>query len=269
MKCIEDLFYHRYLPKLVARKCDYGVRGIPRDSRDAVNVNCFSIAVYNEGIPYLMLREMRGEEVIVWEWDGDRHEFISETEKAVPLGYVREFEIKIRHYYGLSDVLYTGPVDYVLDGVTGFTYIRLFFKRLFFGTSNLIFRMRKLSPKTRIKLLKMMLKEQQKRTGLWQKEGLSVGEVLTLIYTSKWAIRLDADEQMVSMRLHLESFVDSGDLSKNDAEYVVTGRAIATIENHHNDKRRERRKFILAGLMLLAAIVAAVPAVPKIIELWK
>ena len=62
--------------------------------------------------------------------------------------------------------------------------------------------------------------------------GIGVIDLMTKLYSIKWVLHPSADEQQNRLELYLDSLVESGDLRKVNTEYVVTGKAISTIEKY-------------------------------------
>ena len=67
------------------------------------------------------------------------------------------------------------------------------------------------------------------------------------------------------LELYLDSLAETGELSKVSNEYVVTGKAIVTIENYEGAERRhrdnikaQRRKFYLTFILVIFALVQVV-----------
>lgn len=262
MKVLKDYFYNRCLPRLLedGRRCDYGDRGIPRSGEDGENVNCYSIALYDEEIPYLMLGSMDAEsgEIQAYRWAGSRDRGRFEEEVVVTLDHIREYTIKIRHYYGLGDVLYTGALDYIYGKVFMFPYMQINAARAWYAIRNFMFMRKGLTAKNRWKVLKLMLEEQTKRGA---QSGMSDMEVLELVHSYSWIIHPNANEVMNTMRLHLDSFVDSGELAYDGRTFTVQGRAVATIEQREQVRRRSVRNFFLAVIPIFLTAVGLVVGV--------
>ncbi|MGL1862752.1 MAG: hypothetical protein OCC46_09555 [Pseudodesulfovibrio sp.] len=246
MKFIQDYFYNRCLPRILedGRRCDYGDRGIPRSGEEGKNINCYSIALYTEEEkPYLLLEGMDGGagEVRAKEWNGRKFEI----DKTVTLEHIREYTIKIRHYYGLGDVTYTGGEDYVYGKVFMLPYMQIHAAVIRYAVKNFLFMQKALTAKNRWGILKLMLKEQQKRGhGI----GFDYTDALSLAHSHRWILHPNADEARNTMLLHLDSFVDSGELAYDGRKYVVQGRAVATIENREKERKRSVRNFLLAAI---------------------
>ncbi len=70
-----------------------------------------------------------------------------------------------------------------------------------------------------------------------------------------------AYEQQNRLELYLDSLVESGDLRKVNREYVVTGKAISTIEKYEEEERRHTEAVKLQKRMVLLTILIAFVAI--------
>lgn len=61
---------------------------------------------------------------------------------------------------------------------------------------------------------------------------------MTKLYSIKWVLHPEGDQQQEKLELYLDSLVKSGDLELINDEYVVTGNAIRTIKKFEEEERR-------------------------------
>lgn len=85
-----------------------------------------------------------------------------------------------------------------------------------------------------MELLRLMMDDQLDRTH----NGITPLDLMTKIYSMRLFLHPFWGMQHKKMDFYLESLVSSGELSKINDEYVVTGKAISTIEKYEEDERR-------------------------------
>ncbi len=105
--------------------------------------------------------------------------------------------------------------------------------------------------------------------------GITSLDLMTKIYSMRLFLHPSWEVQNNIMDLYLESLALSGELSKiSDDEYVVTGKAISTIEKYEEDERRhieavklQRKMFWLTIIAVIFTIVqAGVIKLPTVID---
>ncbi|MBU0965742.1 MAG: hypothetical protein KKA54_05100 [Proteobacteria bacterium] len=100
---------------------------------------------------------------------------------------------------------------------------------------------------------------------------------MTKLYSIRWVVHPSAPEQEKRLELHLESLVSSGELDKINREYVVTGKAIQTIEKYEEEERKhieavklQKKMFWLTiFLAILAVVQAGIVKLPTILDFTK
>ncbi|MCB2168872.1 MAG: hypothetical protein KQI78_14525 [Deltaproteobacteria bacterium] len=94
------------------------------------------------------------------------------------------------------------------------------------------------------------------------------------LYSMKWILHPRGEQEHNKLELYLKSLVDSGDLREINQEYVVTGKAITTIQNYEEEERlhvenvKLQRKMFWVTLILafLALIQSGLLQLPTIID---
>ena len=115
------------------------------------------------------------------------------------------------------------------------------------------FNKKKLITKQRIDLLRFMLNDQLDRSH----NGIDIIDLMTKIYSLRWIMHPSRDHEERKLELYLESLVLSGDISKIDREYVVTGKALSTLEKYEEDERRHSEAVILQKKMVSLTFIIA------------
>ena len=102
-----------------------------------------------------------------------------------------------------------------------------------------------------------MMDDQLDRTN----DGINSLDLMTKIYSMRLFLHPSWEVQHKKMVLYLESLVSSGELSKINDEYVVTGKTISTIEKYEEDERRHTEAVKLQKKMFWLAIIAMIFAI--------
>ena len=259
MKFIDDFFFKRWLPRLMETSCGkiYGGDGIPRSGDKGRKANCFSITARKPADghgrdagakPYLILENIVGDEVEALEWSGNRFDI----KRFVSLDHLREQEIVIRHYWGLSDVTYVGVTDFAINRITGFPYAYIIVKVLLEDIRLFFFKRTKLVSLDRYDVLKLLVDNQVED----HEHGLGIGatEIIQKVNSELWPLHPDGAKEIKRLRLILDSFVESGEIVQIGRRYEVQGRALVTLEN----KSKENRQFWTKTALSVATILLSV-----------
>lgn len=256
--------YKRYLPRILSKVCESRV---PRTGVEAAKVNCFVVTLDKDSRPYFFIENMDGDELIGLEWEGDSYS----TKKKIPITVITENELFIKHYYGLSEVRYFGIYDYLINRITRWPYLKIIVHKWIVSIDQYFFNKKKLVSKQRNDLLAFMISDQIDRTH----KGINSLDLMTKLYSIKWILHPEGDQQQEKLELYLDSLVKSGDLELINDEYVVTGNAIRTIEKFEEEERRhvenvkmQKKMFWLTIIIaLLALIQAGVIKLPVLLDI--
>jgi hypothetical protein len=254
---IRKLFYRWLLPVLLSRACE---SRIPRSGDAGARVNCFVVSLDKNGEPFFIATEYDANVLRGLSWDGSSYS----DEHTVALEDIGNYELRITHYYGLATVTYYSIFDFAFHHVTRLEYLKIRFVRYIEATHQYFFNKRKLVTKKRMELLEFMVNDQLDR----EHNGIGVIDLMTKLYSINWVLHPSADEQQQKLELYLESLVESlvesGELQNINHEYVVTGRAISTLERYEEEERRhaeavklQRKMVLLTILLVLMAMVQA------------
>ena len=262
---IKAALYRLWLPRILKRRC--GDR-IPRSGEEGKKVNCFSVAVDCQTSPYLLVEECEEGQIIASEWDGSRYseEVRLPLEQAVASG-----ELRITHYYGLAEIVYTSILDFTFQRITGWEYLKV---HLWWGVHQVgqwTFNHRKLVTKRRIELLRFLIENQLACTH----KGIGSLELMGRLYSIKWVLHPQSAYQQEKLELYLDSLVETGELNKKDQKYFITGRAINTVERYEEEERRHRdstrmqRRIVWLTLLiaLFALMQSDVVEIPTLVDL--
>ena len=248
---IKNLIYKWLFPVLLSRACD---SRIPRSGDEGVRVNCFVVSLDNNGEPFFIAT--RYEENILYglRWGGSSYS----DEYSVTLGEIENYELRITHYYGLATITYDSIFDFAFHYVTRLKYIKIRIVRHLGSSHQYFFNRRKLVTKRRMELLEFMLNDQLDR----EHNGIGLFDLMAKLYSINWVLHPSADQQQQKLELYLKSLVESGELQYINHEYVVTGKAVSTLERYEEEDRRhieavklQRKMVSLTILLVFMAMV--------------
>ena len=239
------------LPKLIAKACG---RSTPRSGEEGKKVNCFLVALDRDGSPFFLAMGYEDQTLTGLKWN--EHSYADKY--SLGLSELGKYKFKVTHYYGLDKVIYNSIYDIVWNYITKFVYLKIHLYRYISSTHQFFFNKRKLVTKKRMELIQFMMNDQLDRTH----NGIDLVDLMTKLYSINWILHPSGDEQQKKLEFYLESLVMSGELKEINGEYVVTGKAISTIEKYEEEERRhieavklQKRMFWLTILLLIAAIV--------------
>jgi hypothetical protein len=238
------------LPKLIAKTCE---SRIPRSGEEGEKVNCYVVALDREEMPFFVATGYTDNKLTGLIWDGQSYS----NYHTLGLQELENGRLRITHYYGLSEVKYDNIYDTSWHHITKFIYLKIRFYRYISSTHQYFFNKRKLVSKKRIELLQFMMDDQLDRTH----DGISTVDLMTKLYSINWVLHPSGDEQQKKLELYLDSLVTSEELRKVNYEYVVTGKAISTIEKYEEEERRHTEAVKLQKMMVLLTIVLAIVAI--------
>lgn len=246
---IKYLIYRWMLPKLLTRACE---SRIPRSGEEGEKVNCFVVSLDREGQPFFIATKSMGKVLAGVKWDGNSYC----EEHTLELAELGAYELRITHYYGLSTVTYDSIFDVAFHFLTKLVYLKIRLVRYIDATHQYFFNKSKIITKKRMELLQFMVNDQLDR----EHDGISSIDLMTKLYSIRWVLHPSAEEQEKKLELYLDSLVESGELRKVNYEYVVTGKAISTLERYEEEERRHTEAVKLQKKMVSLTIILALMA---------
>lgn len=247
---IKTLLYRWLLPRLIANACE---ARIPRSGKRGGEVNCYVVALDRDDSPYFVATAIDGDVLTGLKWNGSSYA----DSATISISDLDSGALNITHFYGLSEVSYDSIYDAVWQYVTRLIYLKIHIYRYIDSTYQYFFNKRKLVTKKRMDLLRLMMDDQLDRTH----DGITSLDLMTKIYSMRLFLHPSWELQHKKIDLYLESLTSSGELRKINDEYVVTGKAISTIEKYEEDERRHTEAVKLQRKMFWLTIVAVVFAI--------
>lgn len=239
------------LPKLIAKACD---SSIPRSGSEGEKVDCYVVAQDRDGSPFFVATGYENETLTGLKYDG--HSYAKEHK--LMLSEIENGKFRVTHYYGLSEVIYDSIYDIALHHITKFVYLKIHLYRRISMAHQYFFSKLKLVTKKRMELIQFMMNDQLDRTH----KGISSFDLMEKLYSINWVLHPSSDYQMEKLELYLDSLTISGELQKVNDAYVVTGKAITTLEKYEEEERRHveavklQRKIVWLTILLLFVAMA-------------
>lgn len=143
-----------------------------------------------------------------------------------------EYSLEIEHYYKGYQFNYSDPGKFLLANFCRWHRWVIFRDR----SSQKRFNRQQLIRAERMDLLQYLVERsiQQPRAKF---DPLFLGMQL---YTKKWFYHPEKDQHKEHLKLLLESFVESGDLKREDGGYVLSGKALETLSNHDLEQQKHQ-----------------------------
>jgi hypothetical protein len=226
---------------------------LPRSGEEGEKVNCYRIAIDKDASPFLLVHGIRGDYLIGQEWDGLSYSI----EKELLLSDISKYDFLIVHYYGLNSVKFSGIYDFLIHKFTKWWYLKAWVRRTIGNIDQYYFDKQKLVTKQRTDLLRFMMDEQIDKAN----KGIGLINLMTKLYSIKWVMHPEGDQQQEKLLLYLNSLIASEDLEQSGTQYIVTGKAISTIEKYEEEERRHAENVKMQKWMLYLTIMIVLLAV--------
>lgn len=263
---MKTFIYKWLLKRLIARSCE---SRIPRSGSRGEAVNCYVVAIDREDSPYFVATAINENGLEGLQWNGRAYA----DALSLSMAEVVASKLNITHYYGLAEVTYDSIYDAAWHYLSKIAYVKISLHRELDSTSQYFFNKRKLVTKKRIDLLRTMMDDQLDR----EQDGIEFFDLMEKIYTLRLFLHPSMEQQNKKVQLYLDSLIASEDLVRVNTEYVVTPRAIGTIERYEEEERRHteavKLQRLMFGITILGVVFTAVQAgfikLPTVIDLSK
>jgi hypothetical protein len=167
--------------------------------------------------------------------------------------------IEITYYLHNHYTTYVGINAFIFHCLTKKDYVKIKLKRFFNSIAQSLFNRRELQIKPRYELLSYLIDNY----GISRNE-FSITSLMSGIYTLRSFGHPDHNACQNKLRMYVESFVESGEVSNTTSGYKVNGKAIVTLELFQTDERRHKDsvklQYSMVLLTLLLAMLASVQA---------
>lgn len=252
----------RYLSVAIAQRC---LSPIPRSGKAGAQVDCFSVFLNRpDGSPFLLVTGLTEGSLEGREWDGTAHQL----PRTIPLADVQAADLAVTHFYGLSNVQYSGLKNLSIGLRFRLPYVRLLAERVIFTVRQTVFNRKKLVAKQRIDILRAAVDMH-----LEGQEEINAVSLLTRVHTVWWIGHPMKDYERRRFAMYLESFAASGEMTESDRGFKVNGSALSAIAEYEEQERKHIEStrvqwgvfWLTLAIVFLTAVQAGVMKLPTLL----
>ncbi|ELB2770313.1 hypothetical protein R7R25_24280 [Vibrio sp. 2026] len=247
MKKLKNWLIERVLKHVVSQNCP---ARIPRSGDAGSKVRCYSTVIKVMGKEELLAKQVTDGKVIGYLWDKHLQRF--DEEATIELHWLEPNSLDIRRYIGYFEVTYESLWDYLINDQTGYMAFRAFLFRTRSRVAQYVFNKRTLELKKRHELLSFLIQNY----GSMRSE-FSLITLMHKAYSLYSFHHPDKEKLKRLLELQLDSFVQSGEIKRQDGSYKLTGKAIQTLETFQLESRRHKMAVIQQWLMITLTFVLA------------
>lgn len=224
----------------------YPLTGPAVASRDFFDVTL----VDPEGDAVLSARSVSGGTSLSGYWfTGNGRGGYDREERTISLEQARTMPLRIRYLYGGEDHTFRSAWTYLLGGETR-VKLRWYLTRLFRGVSHL----QSLARQDRMRILQVVVDHK-----IEGDSPTSTVDVLVALHNHRWLFHPQKDAQMRHIRMVLQSLVATDDLLQQEAGYVPSPKALATLHVHETEQKRfDSQNFQSKVISVLTVILVVI-----------
>lgn len=234
----------RIIPKLLVQRC---IGSIPRSGKEAESVNCYSIYLSKDNLPVFLLDGFRENKFFGKKWRGRRFQ----DECEVDLPEFNDYELNIKHYYGVYDFHYNSLFNFIFKNYLKFYLLQILYYKVYNSISQFFFNNKKLVSKTRMELLQFLI-DITLESG---NKEFSLAYIMTELYSIRWYTHPTGDDQEYKLEFYLKSLVSSGELEYRNGNFSLTGNALSTIEKYEEEERRHKSIVNLQKILVFLTVI--------------
>lgn len=229
---------------------------IPRSGSDGERVDCYVITLHENDRPVLLVDSISkfGYSGRYW----DNRSFSKEC--IIPFNLSLGLNIRIEHFYGLIDFKYPDLFSYFINEYTKLFIIKKLFYSIKSKVPQFFFNRKRVIIPERMRLLELLIEYQS----LTPDEPINANAMLTYMYSSRWYFHPNFLSLRQKMNIYLSSLAETGELKVVKGGYMITGRAIATLEQYRIEKNRaidaQKNQSWMLKLTILLTIFTAFQA---------
>jgi len=235
------------LKRLLAKPCPIQ---IPRSGESGKQVNCYSISLYEGDSPILLVNSIEDNGIAGSHFEGGGFR----TEAEIPFTLSSGLHIRIKHYHGLVTHTYSGVIDYILHEWSMFYKLQSIYFLAKHSVPQFFFNKKKLQLPKRMHILESIIAKQSDEPH----KSFSSLDLMSYMYSIRWYLHPQTTEMRKKMDLYLSSFSASGELKNSGGsfDYIITGKAIATLEKYQIETARAKSaKSANSWMLRLTAIL--------------
>jgi hypothetical protein len=233
-----------------------GPTQISMSGPEAEKNNFYSTQIMFDGVSALV-RDFKDDTISVLKYNSatDR----CDIEEEIALCKVDLKTTRITYYLHNHYATYIGINSFIFHCLSKKEFIKIKLKRLLNSISQSWFNHRELQIKPRYELLSYLIENY----GI-NREEFSITSLMSGIYSLRSFGHPNRQECQNKLRMYVDSFIESGEVSKTKTGYKVNGKAIVTLELFQTEERRHkdsvRLQYSMVLLTLLLAMLASVQA---------
>lgn len=233
------------LTRALSRPCE---ARIPRSGARGAAVNCFTVAIDRGRDPYLIALSLERDQLSCIEWNGNEYVI----PRTLALSDLTLRELRFTHYYGHSEVIYDGVLDFLWNRTIAWPYLKIHAVRRFSILEQYIFNKKKLVTQQRKGLLKVLLN--RTLDGEAEHDPL---ELMTELYSIRWYSHPQGGDTRRRLEFYLESLVETGELRCANDTYTVTGQGVRALEEYEEQERKHAEGVKLQAKAFWVAVAVA------------
>ncbi len=208
---------------------------------------------------WLKEKTERGYEALVRKDNDSGDSAVLSQEDIESTGY----GLRIEHYYKEYQFNYSSPLKFLLANACNWHRWVVFRDR----HSQKRFNRQPLIRAERMELLQYLV-ERSIQKPREKFDPLFLGMQL---YSRKWFFHPGKDEHKEHLKLLLESFVESGDLKRDNGGYVLSSKALETLSNYELEKQKHRDNLATAKVgnnLTWAIVIVGILGVGAQVCMW-
>jgi len=179
----------------------------------------------------------------------------------INLKYIKLNDIRITHRLKENNIYYHSLLNFIFLGLTKLRIFELKIKLIFDKTNQYIYNKRKLVLKDRLFILRLLINHYLTTN----EKGLDILTIMSKIYTTRFILHPSEEKLERKLKLLLNSFVFEGDLKIEKMTYVITEKAIVTLENFEKAKKKIYFENFIKVIMIILTFILALASVFKYI----
>ncbi len=229
---------------------------IPRSGSAGEKVDCNVITLHENDTPILLVDSISKHGYSGQYWDN--RSFSKNC--IIPFNLSHGLSIRIEHFYGLIDFTYPNLFSYFLNEITKFFIIKSIIYSIKDKIPQFFFNRKRVVIPERMRLLELLIEYQSSTPDY----SITANSMLTYMYSSRWYFHPNFLSLRQKMNLYLSSLAETGELKVVKGGYMITGLAIATLEQYRIEKNRaidaQKNQSWMLKLTILLTILTAFQA---------
>jgi hypothetical protein len=254
---IRIFLVRKVLEKIIKNKCG---DSIPRSGKEGACVRCYSLSIFFSEQKQFLIDKL-DKNAVYGRWlDDDGRTF--RIEGHIPFCDITARSLRVRHYYGYCEILYFGFWDYIFTGWSGLDKCKADVRNCCNWVVQFFYNKKPFVMKKRYEILHVLVDKHMNEDNFEFNEF----SIMDMLHSNRWFEHPNAEKERRKLRLYLDSFVKSGEMTNESRsiQYRLTGKAIVSLDEYessmrmHNDNVQLQWAMVLLSVLLfLAAIVQA------------